>query len=140
MAVHTWAMSPTMMPDALPRMALPMQNSGTITSIPMRIVQVSAIQPISGRTSRPGMTHSEAIEKPVARARAGIASDSVARMAGARTASSTLMTQFRATATTMFGDRAKATRTAAASRQICDRKRTRPATSLAKRRVAMRAP
>ena len=140
MAVHTWVMSPAMMPDALPRMALPMQNSGSITSIPMRIVHVSAIHPISGRINRPGMTHSEAMENPVARARAGIASDSVARMAGASTASSTLTTQFRATATAMCGDRAKATRTAADDRQMRDSQRTRPATSLAKRRVAMRAP
>ncbi len=133
-------MSPAIMPDALPTMALPMQNSGTITSIPMRIVQVSAIHPISGRISRPGMTHSEAIENPVARARAGMASDSVARMAGARIASITFTTQLRATATTMFGERAKATRTPAESRQIWATKRMRPATSRPKRRVAMRAP
>ena len=74
----------------------------------MRIVHVSATQPISGSTRRPGIAHSEAIEKPVARARAGIASDSVARMPGAMTARAAEMMQFSATATTMFGARAKA--------------------------------
>ena len=69
------------------------------------------------------------MEKPVARARAGMASDSVARIAGARIASSALTTQFRATATTMFGDRAKAINTTADTRQMRDRKRTSPATS-----------
>ena len=93
----------------LRRMSAPMTNSGTITSIPTRIVQVSAIQPMSGRTSRPGMTHSEATENPVARARGGMASDSAARMPGPMIASAAEITQLMATATTMFGARAKPT-------------------------------
>ena len=41
-----------------------MMNSGTRTSIPQRMPKWSEIQPMIGRTSSPGITHSEAMEKP----------------------------------------------------------------------------
>ena len=73
------------------------------------------------------MTHSEAIEKPVARARAGIASDSAARMPGAMIASDAEMTQLRATATTMFGAQREADRRdRGVARATVDRKPDQP--------------
>ena len=65
------------------------------------------IQPMIGSTSRPGITHSDATEKPVARARGGMASDSATRMPGPSIASDAEITQLNATATTMFGASAK---------------------------------
>ena len=129
-ACHTWAMSATMSDETLPRIALPMQNSGSSMSMPTRIVQVSATHPISGRISRPGMIHSEAMEKPVARARAGIASDNVARMPGAIIASIAETAQFSATATPMLGASANPADSTAVARQTRARKRTSAATSV----------
>ena len=93
-----------------------------------------------GSTSRPGMIHSAATENPVARARAGMASDSVANRPGVNAASVAEMTMFTATATTMFGANAKPTLATAASRESVDRKRIIPATLPAKRRATKRAP
>ena len=118
----------------------PIANSGSIRHMPTRIENASATAPMIGRTSSPGITHSEAIENPVARARAGIASDSVASTPGVNAASVAEMTQFRATATTMFGANAKPTLATAASRQSVDRNRIIPATFPAKRRATKRAP
>ena len=64
-----------------------MMNSGTSTSMPQRMPTCPVIQPISGSTSRPGITHSDATENPVARARGGIASESATRMPGPSIAS-----------------------------------------------------
>ena len=64
---------------------------------------------MKGSTSRPGMTHNEATEKPVARTRAGMASDSDTRMLGPTMASAAVMTQLMATATTMLGANANST-------------------------------
>ena len=74
-----------------------------MTSMPIRTSQVSAIQPISGSTTSPGMIHSDATEKPVARARAGIASERAARIPGAIIANDAEIAQLSATATTMLG-------------------------------------
>ncbi len=52
------------------------------------------------------MTQSEAMEKPVARARGGMASDSEASMPGPMIASAPEITQLNAMATTRFGERA----------------------------------
>ena len=69
-----------------------------MVSIPMRIDVLSAIQPIIGNIAKPGIIHSEATEKPVARARGGMANDKTAKVAGPRTASDAEMAQFTATA------------------------------------------
>ncbi|CAB4590037.1 unannotated protein [freshwater metagenome] len=77
----------------------PMTNKGIITSMPTRMVNLSASQPIIGRTARPGMIHNEATEYPVARARGGMANDRPVKMAGASIARAAEITQFTATAT-----------------------------------------
>ena len=63
------------------------------------------------------MIHSDATEKPVARARGGIANDNTVRMPGATTASSAEIAQLRTTATTRFGDRANNAEHAACSQR-----------------------
>ena len=80
-------------------MSPPMMNKGIITNMPTRMVNLSAIQPIIGRTASPGMIHNEATEYPVARARGGIANESPVKIAGANMARAAEMTQFTATAT-----------------------------------------
>ena len=111
-----------------------------MTSIPIRIVHWSAIHPTSGRISRPGMTHSDATEKPVARARGGIASDKTARMPGATTASSAEIAQLRTTATTRFGDRANTRSTRAAAERGPREEADQARMSAVNRRVAILAP
>ena len=59
-----------------------MRKTGTIIAIPVRIPQLSAIHPMNGSISSPGRIHSDAIEKPIDRARGGMARDSEARMPG----------------------------------------------------------
>ena len=61
-------------------------KTGTVTSMPRRMFQLSPIHPTKGNASSPGMAQSEAIEKPVARALGGIASDSAVNKPGTMTA------------------------------------------------------
>ena len=104
-----------------------MMNSGTSTSMPQRIPTCPEIQPMIGSTISPGMTHSEATEKPVARARGGIASESATRMPGPSIASDAEITLLTATAMTMFGEIAN---TIAASEV--------PTATLARKRISPR--
>ena len=75
-----------------------MTNSGTMTNMPQRMPTWLEIHPISGRTTRPGITHNDATEKPVARARAGMASDSATRTPGPMTAPVAEIAQLKRTA------------------------------------------
>ena len=125
---------------AEPRIRLPMMNSGTSVSIPQRIPMWLLIQPMSGRTSKPGITHSDATEKPVARARAGIASDNATRMPGPTMASVAEITQLKTTATTMFGETAKPIAITEVSIAMRDTKRISAAMSVMKRLVMYRVP
>ena len=77
------------------------------------------------------MTHSDATEKPVARARGGIANESPEKTAGARMASAAEITQLTATATTMLGASAKAAASTAAAIDTLAPTLVRPATLLA---------
>ena len=119
-----------------------MTNSGSITSIPTRIVQVSAIQPIERQDEQAG-------DRPTARRSRspspgpgpGWRATAWRGCRGRASPASAEMTQLRATATTMFGARAKPTDSTDVARH--DRGRgtaSSPATSPAKRRVTMRAP
>ncbi len=81
-----------------------------------------------GSTPRPGITQSDATEKPVARARAGMASDRPENTAGASTASAPEITQLTATATTMLGASANAAASTAAAIDTLAPTRVRPAT------------
>src|SRR5215204_3731683 len=105
-ARRTWAMSSLMTLPALPKMSDPMMNSGTMTNMPMRMPALFEIQPMSGSTSNPGMTHSDATEKPVARARAGIARAKATRMPGQMAAPTAVMRQLNTTAIQTVGDSA----------------------------------
>jgi hypothetical protein len=125
---------------AVPRMRLPMMNSGTSVSMPQRMPTWPLIQPMSGRMSKPGMTHSEATENPVARARDGMASERATRMPGPTTASVPEMTQLSATATTTLGAKANpmlATEVPMATRAM---KRMSPAMSAMNRLVMYLVP
>ena len=51
-----------------------MRKTGTSSEHPDPEVVRSPTQPMIGRISRPGMTHSDATEKPIDRARGGMAS------------------------------------------------------------------
>ena len=84
----------------------PMVLTGIRTSIPWRIPQLSAIQPMNGRISSPGRIHSENIENPMDRARGGMAIDITVNIPGARIAPQMLMGTMNATATARFGARA----------------------------------
>lgn len=129
------------MVSAVPRrIHAPMRNSGTIRHMPTRIVKASAIAPTSGRMRSPGITHSDEIENPVARARAGIASDNAASTPGAIVASAAEMAQFSATATTTLGARAKPRLITAVAIDTVARNFMTPGRLPARRRVAMRAP
>ncbi len=86
------------------------------------------------------MIHSDATEKPVARARGGIANDKAVRMPGATTASSAEIAQLSTTATTRFGDSANNAEQAAAASAAHETNRIRPAKSAAYRLVAILAP
>ncbi len=104
-----------------------MMNSGTITSMPDADADVSAIQPMNGSTSRPGMTHSDATEKPVARARGGIASERATKMPGPRIASERRDHAVDADRRpTMFGASAKTTRPSDMTMAIVARNRDQP--------------
>ena len=94
-----------------------------------------------GSTTSPGITHSEATENPVARARGGMASDRATRMPGPSIASDAEITQLTATATTMFGASAKRDRSD--RRGDGDARRgsgSSPRMLPRKRRVTMREP
>jgi hypothetical protein len=78
-----------------------------MTNMPNRMPNRSETQPISGSIARPGMAHHAAIENPTDRARAGIASDRVAKRPGSRMASTVVSTMFAITVSTMFGASAK---------------------------------
>ncbi len=117
-----------------------MTNIGIMTSMPISIDQLSAIQPITGSTNSPGMTHSDPMAKPVARARGGIASDSAASTPGPMIANEAEITQLSATATYTFGANANPAEANDVSRATEATNRMRPLTLPTKRRVAMRAP
>ena len=82
----------------LRRMKLPITNIGIRMSIPTSMLQLSATHPIIGSTARPGITHSDPIAKPVARALGGIASESAASTPGPMIARAAEITQLSATA------------------------------------------
>ena len=117
-----------------------MTNIGIITSMPISIDQLSAIQPITGSTNNPGITHNEPMAKPVARARGGIASESAASTPGPMIANDAEITQLSATAMYTFGAKAKPADATDVSIATVATNRIRPLMLPAKRRVAMRAP
>ena len=102
-----------------------MANTGIIISMPTRRLVRSPSQPTIGRISRPGITHSDATEKPTDRARGGMARASVARMPGSSTERMPFTAMFAATARPTVGARAKATLATPTARQACDRKPAR---------------
>ncbi len=101
--VHTWAMSSSITDptDAISRP--PIKKTGVSMVMPHRKPNVSPIQPTNGITSRPGSTHRAPTEKPIDRARGGIASDRLARTPGPTMTSEPAIRQLMITATTMFG-------------------------------------
>jgi hypothetical protein len=91
--------------------------------MPMWMLALSAIHPMSGSRARPGMAHHDATENPTARALAGIASDRIARIPGSRMASVEVSRMLATIATHSTGTRAKNATKAAASRATVRRKR-----------------
>ena len=108
--------------------------------MPTRMPRLSAIQPMNGRTSSPGITHSDATEKPVARTRAGMPSESDTRMLGPTIARAAEMMQLIATATTMLGAIANSTESSDVNAAIRAANWLSPRMFPAKRRVTTRAP
>ena len=92
-------MSASITSATLRSIRLPITNIGIMTSMPISIDQLSAIQPITGSTNSPGITHSDPIAKPVARARGGMASERAASTPGPMIANDAEITQLSATAT-----------------------------------------
>ncbi len=93
-----------------------------------------------GSTTRPGITHNEATEKPVARARGGMANESATRIPGPSIASDAEITQLTATATTMLGATANAIAAIDVATATPARKRIKPRMLPRNRRVTMREP
>ena len=133
-------MSPPTSEPADERIRPPSTNIGTMTSMPWRIPQLSAIQPMNGNTSRPGSTQSEPIENPIDRARGGIAIDREASTPGPTIAKQRFIKPAVATAKTMLGDRANRAASPDDTTEVTAKKRSTRPGSLANRRVAMRAP
>jgi hypothetical protein len=84
----------------------PITNTGSITSIPARMPMPSEMRPMVGSTMSPGMTQMAPSEKPIDRARGGMASDRPEKMPGPMMARVAPMAMLAATASHSHGARA----------------------------------
>jgi hypothetical protein len=118
----------------------PAARTGAITSIPSRVPQLSAIQPMNGSSSRPGTAHHEPTANPTARARDGMAMDMIDSTPGSTTASSIVRAMLTTTATGTDGARAKRAAHSADSREVHFRNRNTSDGSRRNSRVPSLAP
>ncbi len=84
----------------------PTMNTGHRRATPHRKPWAVPIQPMIGRTTRPGSTNRAPIEKPTDRARGGMASDRLARTPGPTMASPATVMALATMATARTGDQA----------------------------------
>ena len=99
-------MSPAIRGPADETISAPMTPMGSMTTIPYRIPQLSAIQPTRGRINNPGRTQSEPIENTIDRARGGAAIDSTASIPGPRIAPQMMIVAKATAATLRLGEKA----------------------------------
>ncbi len=117
-----------------------MKKAGTSSSMPARRPSWSPIQPMIGRITSPGMTHSDATENPIDRARGGMATASTAKMPGRRMASTAMIDGVGDDGHDEVGRQGEDDQAGRHDHAVWVRNPRTAAGPLASRRVAMRAP